>query len=82
MKVKDLLEELKRLDPETELFRIENHMEQGRIVVPVRTVEIVGFRCGKETKEFRDAFDYGRYTDTVVRLSSLGMLERFIIKVD
>jgi len=81
MLVKDILEELKRLDPETEIFIQEKHMEKGNIIVPLRTFNITGYRCGQFKKECVDAFDRTRYTSVVTKLSSLGMTEKYIIKI-
>jgi len=81
MKVKDLLKELKKLDPETEIFHIKNDMEKGEVVEPVRIIEISGFKCESKTENFTDAFDYTRYESTVERLSSSGAIERFMIKI-
>jgi len=65
MKIKELIEVLKKLDGEMLVCIEKEHMEQGRIIVSplLKMGEIYS-----ETKQFRDAFDYEVYTSTAYRL--------------
>jgi hypothetical protein len=65
MRVKDLIKELEKYDKDMLIGMKLEDMEMGEVVV---SPQIKKSRYYKETKEFTDAFDYGKYTDTAIKL--------------
>lgn len=65
MTIKELIEELKKYPEDMEVVMIQDHMEQGAILV---SPDLEKGRAFKETRSFMDAFDYQEYTSNVWRI--------------
>lgn len=67
MKNKDLIKELKKLDPEAEVIVTSSNFEQNNAKVPVSFIHQYN-EGSKKTQQFRDAFDYETYNKEVVSI--------------
>ena len=68
MLVEELMGKLSKLDPKAVIHQEYNHMEQGKIVTPVRDICIKNIDVRHSTGVFIDAFDYGEYETAVVKV--------------
>ncbi len=64
MKTKDLIEKLKKLDPESEVIISSSNFEQNNENVSVTFIHQYD-EGSKKQKQFRDAFDNGMYNKEV-----------------